>query len=385
MIYLDNAATSFPKPEKVIAEVSNCMKEYCANPGRGSYEIAIKSSEVIWETRSNIAKLFNINNPERVIFTKNATEAINIGLKGVIEKGAHVITTSMEHNSVIRPLKCLEREGIINLTILECNRYGEIDLDNIKGNIKSNTGLFVCTLCSNVNGTIMPISRIRDMLDMSLISKNKIILFVDASQGAGYLDLNVEKMGIDLMAFPGHKSLFGPQGTGGLYIREGISIRTLTEGGTGTDSINLYHPEEYPEHLESGTLNTPGIAGLNEGIKFIQKIGIETIRKHKEDLSKRLFLELRSLDKTKLYSCERYLESGIISLNFDGVDSTEVAFVLDKVYSICTRAGLHCSPLAHKTIGTQDIGSLRISLGYYNTQEEINYTINALKEIHCQL
>lgn len=380
MIYLDNAATSYPKPDNVYQEMLRCMKEYCANPGRGGHELSIRSGRAVMEAREIIAKFFNIKNPMRLIFTKNATEALNIGIR-VLKEGEHVITSSMEHNSVIRPLKTLERDKGIELTVVQGNEFGEVRPEDFEKNIKSNTRMIVCTLSSNVNGIIMPIKEIGE-----ISQKNNIIFFVDASQGAGTLELDVEYNNIDMMAFPGHKSLLGPQGTGGLYVSENVEIEPIMQGGTGSSSENLFQPEILPDALESGTLNTPGIVGLAQGISFLNSFGLGNIRKHKSLLVEQIYDGLSYINGVIIYSKkESSNNSGIVAFNFKEVDSTEVSYVLDKAYGIATRAGLHCAPLAHKTLGTLKGGAVRVSVGCFNTREEIDTLINALKEISDSL
>lgn len=376
MIYLDNAATSYPKPDNVYQEMLRCMKEYCANPGRGGHELSIRSGRAVMEAREIIANFFNIKNPMRLIFTKNATEALNIGIR-VLKEGDHVITTSMEHNSVIRPLKTLEKEKGIELTIIQGNEFGEVNPKDFEKNIKSNTRMIVCTLSSNVNGIIMPIKEIGD-----IARKSSVIFFVDASQGAGTLELDVEYNNIDMMAFPGHKSLLGPQGIGGLYVAEGIEINPIMQGGTGSSSENLFQPEILPDALESGTLNTPGIVGLGQGINFINSFGLENIRKYKSLLIEQIYDGLSHINGVIIYSKkESNKNSGIIAFNFKEVESTEVSYVLDKAYGIASRAGLHCAPIAHQTLGTLKDGAVRLSVGCFNTKDEIDTLLSALKEI----
>ncbi|WP_010249749.1 aminotransferase class V-fold PLP-dependent enzyme [Acetivibrio cellulolyticus] len=377
MIYLDNAATSYPKPEKVYDEMLRCMKEYCANPGRGGHDLSIKSGRAVMEAREAIAEFFNIKDPMRLVFTKNATEALNIAIKGVLKKGDHVITTSMEHNSVIRPLKTLERDMGIELTIVSGNEFGEVDVEEFRNNIKSNTRMIVCTLSSNVNGIIMPIKDIGE-----LTREKGIIFLVDASQGVGALEVDVEYMKIDLMAFPGHKALLGPQGTGGLYVANGIEIDSILQGGTGSSSENMFQPEILPDALESGTLNTPGIVGLSQGIGFINSFGLLNIKNFKNLLINQIYDGLSNINGVIIYSKkEPSKNSGIIAFNFKEIDSTEVSYVLDKGYGIASRAGLHCAPLAHQTMGTIKGGIVRLSVGCFNTQDEINMLLNALQEI----
>lgn len=381
MIYLDNAATTFPKPQIVIDEMTRCMQEYCANPGRGGHQLSIASSRAVMESRELVAKHFNITNPSRISFTKNATESINIALKGFLEEGDHVITTSMEHNSVIRPLKGLEAHGKIKLTIVDCDDFGNLDSKKVEMAINADTRLIVSTLSSNVNGIIMPITEIGD-----ICKKHNVYFMLDASQGAGSLRIDVEEMNIDILAIPGHKGLMGPQGIAAIYVQDNIVLRPLMEGGTGSSSENIFQPDEMPELLESGTLNTPGIVGLGAGINFIEKIGLENIREHKYSLTSALFNGLSHIKNLHIYS-HREIEnnSGIFAFNIQDIDSTEVSYVLDKVYNIAVRAGLHCSPLAHKTLGTIKSGIVRISPGYFNTLEDINKTVAALKDISSSI
>lgn len=377
MIYLDNAATSYPKPSVVCDEMINCMKNYCANPGRGGHQLSIKSSDEVFNAREVTSRFFHIKNPLNLMFTKNATESLNIAIKGVLCRGDHVITTCMEHNSVIRPIKRLEKELDIELTIVQGDEYGEIKAENIEKEIKGNTKLIVMTLSSNVNGIIMPIKEIGD-----LAKAKNIYFLLDASQGAGCIDIDVNKMNISMLAFPGHKGLLGPQGTGGLYVNSGIPIKSIIEGGTGSSSENLYQPDLFPDLLESGTLNTPGIVGLCKGIEFINQVGVEKIRHKKHKLIQKIFTETKKIDNIKIYSKNDINKnSGIFAFNFIDVDSTEVSYVLDKVYNICVRAGLHCAPLAHKEFGTLKTGIVRASIGYFNEEKEIDIFLEALVEI----
>lgn len=377
MIYFDNAATSFPKPKRVYEEMLWCMKKYCANPGRGGHKMSLESGRAVLKVREIISDFFNIKNPMQVVFTKNATEAINIAIKGVLKEGDHVITTCMEHNSVIRPLKALEKENIIELTIVPGDEFGEVDAEDIRRAIKGNTRLIVSTLSSNVNGIIMPVK------DIGSIAKEKGVLFlVDAAQGAGSIKIDVEELNIDMLAFPGHKGLLGPQGTGGLYVREGIKINPLILGGTGSNSESFMQPETFPDIFESGTINTPGIVGLGYGIEYINRMGLDNINILKHKLVKTIYEGLSELRNVKIYSRpEISKNSGIIAFNFDDVESNEVSYVLDKVYNVATRSGLHCSPLAHTTLKTIKTGAVRISVGCFNTLEEVKIVLKFLKEI----
>ncbi|MGL5330047.1 MAG: aminotransferase class V-fold PLP-dependent enzyme [Peptostreptococcaceae bacterium] len=376
MIYLDNAATTYPKPEVVYEAVLDCMKNYGANPGRAGHKLAMKAAREIYDTRENIAKLFNIDNPMNVIFTSNATDSLNLAIKGSVTSGDHIITTSMEHNSVIRPIKALEKHNVEN-TIVNCDKDGFLSIDELEKAIKPNTKLIVATHASNVCGTIIDIKEIG-----KIAKKHNILFLADVSQTAGVYDIDVNEMNIDMLAAPGHKCLFGPQGTGILYVRDGLKIDILKEGGTGSNSEDLFQPELVPDRYESGTNNTPGIAGLNAGIKFIFEEGIENIRKYEEELCEYMLERLDEIPSIKVYGTKDINKrAAVIALNIEGIDSGEVTFILDSEYDIATRSGIHCSPLAHTTLGTLEEGVVRFSLGYFNTKEEVDKTIQALKEI----
>lgn len=376
MIYLDNAATSYPKPDEVYRAVDRGLREYGANPGRSGHKLALNAGRAIYETREFICELFNIDNPMQIIFTSNATDSLNLSIKGILKKGDHVITSGMEHNSVIRPIKTLEEIGVEN-TIVECTRDGLIKLDELEKAIKPNTKLIAVTHASNVTGTIMPIEEIS-----KIAKSNDILLLLDAAQTAGVYDIDVKKMNIDLLAFPGHKGLMGPQGTGALYIKDGIELKQMKEGGTGSKSESLLQPEIIPDRYESGTPNTPGIVGLGAGIKFILDIGIEKIRKHEEELTDHMLKELEKIDKVKVYGFkDSKKQAAVISLNIGDLDSSEVSYILDQAFDIAVRSGLHCSPLAHKTLGTFEQGTIRFSIGYFNKKKDIDDAIMAIKKI----
>lgn len=381
MIYLDNAATSYPKPERVYDEINRCMRMYCANPGRGGHGMSIASGKAVSNAREAVSNFFNISNPLQLCFTKNTSEALNIAIKGILKTGDHVVTTCMEHNSVIRPLKTLEAEAGIEISIIKGNEFGEITADDIRKAVKVNTRLIVCTLSSNVNGIIMPVKEIGN-----LARGMGIPFLVDAAQGAGSLNIDVQDMHIDMLAFPGHKGLLGPQGTGGLYVKDGLQISSIMQGGTGSNSENLYQPDFMPDLLESGTLNTPGIVGLGYGIGFIDNFGLGNIKLYKYMLIKRLHEGIEEIKGIHLYSRNDINNnSGIAAMNFEEIESTEVSYVLDKTYKIATRAGLHCAPLAHQTLGTLGKGIVRFSVSCFNTVEEIDRTLDALRQISSKL
>lgn len=376
MIYLDNAATSFPKPNEVYDAVVECMKNYAANPGRASHDMALKASSKIIETRQCISKMFNISNPLNIVFTSNATEGLNIGIKGVLKKGDHVISTVIEHNSVLRPLSYLSKQGV-EVTLLAVNEEGYINIKDLKNEIRKNTKAIIINHASNVLGTVQNINNI------GAISRNLGIIFIlDASQSAGAIPIDVESDNIDILAFPGHKGLFGPQGTGGLYIREGISLSDFKQGGTGSNSNSMNQPDFLPDKFESGTLNTPGIAGLCEGIKFIERVGINDIKKHEEKLTEQLLEELKKLNYVKIYGLSYHKNrSAVVSITLENIDSSQVGYLLNKK-GIAVRTGYHCAPLIHGILGTNKSGTVRISPGYFNTNEDIESIIKAISEIH---
>ena len=375
MIYLDNAATSFPKPKNMLIAMNHCMATYCGNPGRSGHWMSMKTGEEIYQARKAVADLFHIQDSSRIIFTANTTDALNLGIKGVLNRGDHVITTTMEHNSVLRPLKSLEGDGI-ETTIVRCRENGMLDIEGINKGIKENTKLIICTHASNVTGTIMPIREIG-----RLAEKKKILFFVDGAQSAGSVPINVEEMNIDMLAVPGHKGLLGPMGTGFLYAREGIALRHLKEGGTGTNSRELYQPLEYPEGYESGTVNAPGIIALCHSVKIVSKIGVETIGSYETELTEMLDQELRNLKNVTVYgpTCDK--KTGIVLFNIAKLNCEEVSDRLSREYGIASRAGFHCAGLAHKTIGTYETGAVRLSVGPYNTRKEIKFTIRAVYQL----
>lgn len=376
MTYFDNAATTFPKPEIVYASTIEAMREYGANPGRSGHKIALKMNRGIYNTREALANMFHINKPMNVIFTFNCTESLNLGIKGILKPGDHVITTSMEHNSVHRPIKHLESIGV-ETTIIQADKMGYINPNDIIKVIRSNTKLIVTTHISNLTGTIMPIKEIG-----CIAKEYGIIYLVDAAQSAGVYDIDVNTMNIDILAFPGHKGLLGPQGTGGLYIREGLDIQEVFQGGTGSISHSLKQPDISPDRYESGTPNGPGIIGLGAGIEYINLKGMDFIRKQEEQLTQQFIEEVSKISGVKIYGpCDVKKQAAVVSLNIKDYDSSEIAYILDEKYDIMVRSGLHCAPLAHKTIGTFDQGVVRFSFSPFNTIEEIEYGIKAIREI----
>jgi len=376
MIYLDNAATTFPKPEEVYRAVEKYLRVYGANPGRSGHKMALQAGRAIFETRELLAELFHIKDPMEIVFTSNATAALNLGIKGCLKNGDHVLLTSMEHNSVIRPIKALEVWGVEH-TIVSCSPQGFLNLQDLEKAIKPNTKMIVSTHASNVTGTLMPIKKMG-----ALARKYNLIFLLDASQTAGVYDLDVDEIQVDLMAFAGHKSLLGPQGTGGLYIRKGLDLAEIFQGGTGSKSDLITQPDMLPDRYESGTLNTPGIAGLGAGVGFILKHGLQEIRDHELDLTQYMLERLQEIKDMTIYGPQDVAKQApVISLNLGGFDSSETAHLLDAHFDIAVRPGLHCAPLAHRTIGTLERGTVRFSIGFFNTRNDVDQAINALSLI----
>lgn len=376
MIYLDNGATSFPKPKAMIQSMTKCMEEYCGNPGRSGHSMSMRTGEEIYKARKNLGKLFNISNPAGIIFAGNTTGALNQGIQGLLNAGDHVITTAMEHNSVLRPLKMLESKGVEH-TIVKCDKTGSVSIREIKSAIKENTKMIICTHASNVTGTIMPIRAIGEMAH-----RNNILFMVDAAQSAGCIPINVSEMCIDLLAVPGHKGLLGPMGTGFLYVKDGIDIRPLLFGGTGTASKDRKQPREMPEGYESGTVNAPGIIGLGTSVEILLNIGIMTIHKYEQSLNTMLDEALRNMENVTVYGVEDCRKKvGIVTFNVEGKSCEQVADELSGIYGIAGRAGYHCAGSAHKTIGTWETGAVRLSVGPFNTKGQIKTAIEAVNRI----
>lgn len=367
--YFDNAATSSPKPEEVYEAVEKAIKNLNVNPGRAGYKKAIDVGREIFNIREKIAKFFNLKNSSNVIFTANATESLNFSIKGSIEKDSHVITTNFEHNSVLRPLYYLKDEKNIELTFVDT--YKEIEK-----NISSKTKAVVINHISNVNGTVQDIEKIGE-----ICRKHNLLFILDASQSAGHIKIDMEKNNISILCATGHKSLFGIQGIGVLCVRDGVEISPLLEGGTGSYSKLKRQPKEMPERLEAGTLNTPGILSLGAGIDYINSVGINKIEDHENRLMNFFIDELKKMDRVTIYKSITDRQGTAISIDIEGISASDLAIILDEEFNIMVRAGFHCAPLAHKTIGTYETGTLRISIGFFNTQEEICYLVECLKKI----
>ncbi len=376
MIYLDNAATSWPKPNKVTQSITECILDYCANPGRSGHEMALKSEHTVYECRRKICELFGAKSPERVIFTQNATHALNIVIKGLLSGESHAIVTSMEHNSVLRPLASSGAMYDIALA----DKDGYVDEKNIELLIKPNTALIICTLSSNICGSVQPFDKIA-----KIAQKHKIPFLLDGSQGGGCIDIDMEKQGIDFLALPGHKGLLGPTGTGVLCINSDVELRPLTEGGTGSLSKLVTQPFALPDRFESGTLNVAGIAGLGAALDFIDDVGSEEILRRENKLCNRLAQNLSAIDGVHLIGYNPHRRrTAVLSIVIDGIDSLIAASMLNIDYSIAVRAGFHCAYTAHTTLGTQNTGTIRFSPGFFTTKEEIDKACDAVYSITLQ-
>ncbi|NPV89841.1 MAG: aminotransferase class V-fold PLP-dependent enzyme [Firmicutes bacterium] len=376
MIYMDNAATSWPKPECVYDAMDRFNRKMGGSPGRGSNSKSIEAGTVVLETREALARLFNVSDSSRLVFTCNVTESINIGLKGLLNTGDHVIISGMEHNAVARPLHELQKKGV-ELSIAPCAPDGTLDPDEVESRIRGNTRLICLLHASNLTGTIMPIAEVGEVA-----RKNGVLFMVDAAQTAGVLKIDVERQSIDILAFTGHKSLMGPQGTGGLYIRPGLELRSLKEGGTGSLSEHTFQPEFLPDKFESGTLNTPGLAGLGAGVNYILKTGKDRIHSHEMELTGTLINGLKEIKGLELYGpVGSKLRTAVVSFNIKGIECNQVSFILDREHGVINRSGLHCAPMAHRTVGTLEQGAVRLSPGYFNTREEVEKVIEAIHGI----
>lgn len=378
IIYFDNAATSWPKPPEIIAAMQDYLQNVGGSPGRSGHRLSIEAARIVFETREKLAELFNVPDPLSIILTRNATEGLNIAIFGFLKPGDHVITSGMEHSSVMRPLRAVEARGV-DMTVVPCASDGLIDPGDIVKSIKKNTRAIFITNASNVTGTAMPVA------DIGKISReHDLVLCVDAAQTAGCYPIDVEEMNIDLLAFTGHKALFGPSGTGGLYIREGLekSIEPICVGGTGSRSESEEHPDFMPDRFEAGTPNTTGIAGLRAGVEFILAQRIGRIKDREEKLVQTFMDGVRDLPGLILYgqkSVQR--RTPAVSFNIAGKDPAAVAMELDEQFGIMSRSGLHCAPAAHKTIGTYPAGTVRFSFSYFNTEEQIIASLEALGKI----
>ncbi len=398
-IYMDNAATSFPKPLEVTEAMVHYMTSVGANPGRSRRDESMEASLIVEGAREKLATLFNVPDPKRIVFTLNATESLNTVIYGILNPGDHVIITQMEHNSVIRPIRHLERSGVISVSVAPCDKMGILDVKALGSMIRKNTALIALNHASNVCGTIQDVQAVRR-------AASDVPLLLDAAQTAGALPIDVQAMGVDFLAFTGHKALFGPQGTGGLYVREGISIRPLKRGGTGSVSELDEQPDFFPDALESGTRNNVGIAGLGAGVDFVLRTGLENIRRREMELTDAFIEGLMDVPGIVLYgplkptmqvpifslTFDQALPDGLrvsfggcggrsIAATFESLHPQEAGTILEENFEISVRVGLHCAPLAHQALGTFPDGTVRFSLGYFNTLEEVDIAVAAVKKI----
>lgn len=377
MIYLDNAATSWPKPEIVYQTMDRFLREKGGNPGHGSHSLAEAASKVVNDTRLQVARFLRIPETERIVFTLNCTDSINVALKGLLKPGDQVIISSLEHNAVMRPLNKLAEKGVEIIRVPTSRETGYCSVHEIEKSITPKTRLIEMIHASNVNGVIQPIEEYG-----ALARRHDLLFMVDAAQSAGHTHIDVQNANIDLLAFSGHKGILGPPGVGALYISPRISLETSREGGTGSVSESDSQPEKLPDKFESGTLNSVGIAGLGAGIKFILDKGLNNIIKHENDLIQQLIQGLSIIPGVKIYkTTDGAVRVPVVSINVDGYDPGEVGVILDQAFDIKVRTGLHCSPAVHKTIGTFPKGTIRLSPGYFNTEEEIEITLQSIKKI----
>lgn len=378
IIYLDNAATTFPKPKEVYDFMHDFYQEHGVNPGRSGYDMTLETEEVVYSTRKMLTEFFNGTDPNRLTFSYNASDSLNMIIQGMVEKGDHVITSNVEHNSVLRPLYHLQHDEVIDVTYIPFDDKGYIDPEDVKKSIRKNTKMVILNHGSNVIGTVQPIAEIG-----KICCEAGILFAVDTSQTAGAQKIDVQEMHIDLLAFTGHKCLMGPTGIGGSYIRDGVPIRGTRFGGTGVRSAHPFHLEEFPYRMECGTLNIVGVAGLHAGQKWIREEGLENIRKREMQLWDKLRKGLQEIEGVTTY-CAGSTENhnAVLSFNIEGWEAGDVGTMLDVDYNIACRTGLQCAPLVHKQLGTDKIhGTVRLSLGPFNTDEHIDKAIEAVKEI----
>jgi cysteine desulfurase family protein len=379
MIYLDNSATSFPKPDVVYDFMTNFYRTHGVSPSRSGFDAAMETEEMVSETRKLLTDLFHGgNDPNRLTFSYNATDSLNIILQGLAEKGDHVISTMLEHNSVLRPLYCMEQQGIIDVTYVSFDNAGYVCPDDIKKAIRPNTKFVVCTHCSNVLGTVQPLAEIG-----KICKEAGVLLVVDGSQGAGAVNVDMIQSNIDVYIFTGHKCLMGPTGIGGSYVREGVNIRHTRYGGTGVRSAYPAHLEEYPYRLEAGTLNLVGVAGLNAGVKWVLQQGVENIHKKEIILWDKLRTHLQNIEGVTTYcAVDSKNQNPVLSFNINGLEAGDAGMMLDVDYDIACRTGLQCAPKVHERIGTIDKhGTVRFSVGAFTTEAEIDAAIEAVREI----
>ncbi|MCI9491351.1 MAG: aminotransferase class V-fold PLP-dependent enzyme [Dorea sp.] len=375
MIYMDNAATTMHKPQAVIDAVIAAMSSM-GNAGRGANEASLSASRVIFDTRDKLCQFFGAENPRQIVFTNNSTESLNIAIKGLLNPGDHVITTMLEHNSVLRPLYEMEKKGV-KLTIIRSNEKGTFDLKDMEDAICPETKMVICTNGSNLTGNYIDIEKVGEMAH-----KHGLLFVVDASQTAGVFPIDVQRMQIDVLCFTGHKGLLGPQGIGGMYVREGLAVRPLKCGGSGVQTYSKTHPAEMPTALEAGTLNGHGIAGLGAAVDYLNETGIDVVREKEQRLMRKFYEGVKEIPDVKVYGdFSTFDRCAIVALNIGDFDSSEVSDALLTEYGISTRPGGHCAPLMHEALGTVEQGAVRFSFSHYNTDEEVDAAIAAVREL----
>ncbi len=378
-IYLDSAATTRQKPPQVLKAVTQYATAIGVSHGRGTYEAGIRANELVFGTRQALAKLFNVQRMDHIVYAKNVTEAVNMALKGFLQNGDHVVLSSLEHNAVIRPLNKLKAEPGIEYTLVPANSLGRLNPYDFEKALKPNTKLACLVHASNVTGNLSPLEEVG-----ALCAKKGIAFLVDTAQTAGIVPIDMQALHIDFLCFTGHKGLMGPPGTGGLAVSPKWNLDSFIEGGTGSNSDKEEQPSQWPDKFESGTQNYWGLAGLKAAVDFLLKTSVQAVRRKEEALTGQFLKEAEKIKGVKLYGLPAGAEKervGVVSLNIEGRDPSEVGFELDEKYGIMTRVGLHCAPLAHRTIGTHPIGTVRFSFGYYNTEKEIEKAVKALKDI----
>jgi cysteine desulfurase/selenocysteine lyase len=379
MIYFDNAATSWPKPPGVVEAMVHFTNDVGANPGRSGHRLAVDAGRIVYNAREAVAKLFNAPDPLRVVFAHNVTEALNLALRGLLRPGDHVVTTSMEHNSMMRPLRALERQGV-ELTVVQCSPEGFLDPDDVEMAIRPNTAMIALNHASNVIGTLLPVAEVA-----RTARQHGLLLLVDAAQTGGAYPIDVQADGVDLLGFTGHKSLYGPMGTGGLIIGEQVDpgrLEPLKRGGTGSRSEREEQPDFLPDMCESGTPNAVGLAGLGAGVRWVLDRSVETIRAHEEAVTQRLIDGLGDIPGVTVYGgMDATRQTATVSFNIAGTEPSEVGLRLDEEYGIMCRVGLHCAPAAHKTVGTFPVGTVSFGLGAFNTSEEVDAAVSAVEHL----
>jgi cysteine desulfurase family protein len=379
MIYLDNAATSWPKPPGVAQAMVHFLDEVGANPGRSAHRLSVQSARIVYAARETVARLFNAPDPLRVVWGHNVTEALNLALRGLLRPGDHVVTSSMEHNSMMRPLRALQRQGV-ELTVVRCSPEGALDPAHVQAALQPNTAMIALNHASNIVGTLLPVAEVG-----AIARRHGALLLVDAAQTGGAYPVDVQADGIDLLGFTGHKSLYGPMGTGGLIVGPRVDVRRiepLKRGGTGSRSEHEEQPDFMPDMCESGTLNVVGLAGLEAGLRWVLEKGVEAIRAHEVALTNRLVGGLRDISGLTVYGgLDGECQTATVSFNLAGMATSEVGLRLDEEHGILCRVGLHCAPAAHKTLGTFPDGTVRFGLGAFNTVEEVDAAIEAVRQL----